>query len=142
MKIPSIQLFKIGHAITSSLIRPETGKNLTIFLPLYHIFFDSSIPEGADFQNLCRKSFFLLTVPQKCGIIIRVLAILGITVCRNFYNFILGCRQAVRHQTLTLALVGSNPAIPARKKHTFVYQDNVCFFQRNLPLRASEIASL
>ena len=28
------------------------------------------------------------------------------------------------------------------KKHTFVYQDNVCFFQRNLPLRASEIAPL
>ena len=25
----------------------------------------------------------------------------------------LGCRQAVRHQTLTLAVVGSNPAIPA-----------------------------
>ena len=25
----------------------------------------------------------------------------------------LGCRQAVRHQTLTLACVGSNPAIPA-----------------------------
>ena len=28
----------------------------------------------------------------------------------------LGCRQAVRHSTLTAALVGSNPATPANKK--------------------------
>ena len=34
--------------------------------------------------------------------------------------------------------VGSNPTPSARKKHTFVYQDNVCFFQRNSP-SASEI---
>ena len=36
-------------------------------------------------------------------------------VQETFSNFIKGCRQAVRHQTLTLVSVGSNPAIPAKK---------------------------
>ena len=39
-------------------------------------------------------------------------------VQETFSNFIKGCRQAVRHQTLTLVSVGSNPAIPAKKRGT------------------------
>ena len=34
--------------------------------------------------------------------------------------------------------VGSSPVVRTRKKHTLVYQDNVCFFQLNPPM-AEEI---
>ena len=34
---------------------------------------------------------------------------------------------------LSFGHVGSNPTPSARKMHTYVYQDNVCFFQRNSP---------
>ena len=53
-----------------------------------------------------------------------------------------GHNEAVLKTVWAHAHGGSNPSASARKKHTFVYQDNVCFFQRNLPLQASEIASL
>ena len=35
-------------------------------------------------------------------------------------HWILGCRQAVRHQTLTLALAGSSPAIPATPEQSML----------------------
>ena len=40
------------------------------------------------------------------------------------YPTILGCRQGVRHQTLTLTFVGSNPASPAKKKYEGVITTN------------------
>ena len=46
-----------------------------------------------------------------------------------FKDTILGCRQAVRHETLTLALVGSNPATPAMKKVSFAYQKRLFSIQ-------------
>ena len=46
-------------------------------------------------------------------------------------NYILGRSQGVRHGTLTPASAGSNPAVPARKKHLF---DASAFFNEILPL--------
>ncbi len=42
--------------------------------------------------------------------------------------------QLGAHDTGSVGVTGSNPVRSTRKKHTFVYQDNVCFFQRNKSL--------
>ena len=60
---------------------------------------------------------------------------LTIKDCSNRYSVAkLNLSKNIKFSPLLL----TNRVSPARKKHTFVYQDNVCFFQRNSP-PASEI---
>ena len=65
-----------------------------------------------------KNSKILLTIPTRCGKITQYGAL----------------AQLGAHNTGSVGVRGSNPLCSTRKKHTFVYQDNVCFFQRNKSL--------
>ena len=53
-------------------------------------------------------------------------------------RFVVGHRQAVRHQTLTLTFPGFESLCPSQKKDHVT--SDLVFFQRCLPLRASDVA--
>ena len=52
---------------------------------------------------------------------------------------ILGCRQVVRHQTLTLAFVGSSPAIPAMSEQGVLCSDFIFFLPDPLAQLAEQL---
>ena len=88
---PGFWLLPYKMFVTVDGATPASKPSERLFQRILHI--------RADFA---RK---LLTSKKKYGII---------------YTFvILGRRQAVRHRTLTPAFAGSNPAVPARKKHLY-----------------------
>ena len=66
----------------------------------------------------------------------------GVNPCQHC--FLLGLRQAVRHQILTLLLAGSNPAVPARniykRSDSYDYRRRFCILNTHSALKAEYAA--